>query len=565
MKVLPSICIIFEEDKLHLGIKNERVRFILFSVCIIFVALMNTIIVEGGKDMGNRIYPIGIQNFEKIRKEGYVYVDKTALMYKLVKSGSYYFLSRPRRFGKSLLISTLEAYFEAKRDLFEGLAVETLEKDWVKRPVFHLDLNIGKYDTPDSLDKILNETLDYWESLYGTRSAETTLALRFAGVVGRAYAQSGERVAILIDEYDKPLLQAIGNEELQREFRNTLKPFYGVLKTMDGCIKFALLTGVTKFGKVSVFSDLNNLNDISMDEPFISICGITEKEIHLNFEEDLHELAAAQKMTYQEVCNELKACYDGYHFTENTDGIYNPFSLLNTFFKMKFGNYWFETGTPTYLVELLRRNHYNLERMAHEETDADVLNCIYGDNEPIPVIFQSGYLTIKGYDKRFGLYRLGFPNREVEEGFIRFLMPFYTRFNQLEAPFEIQKFVREIEMGQPNAFFKRLQSFFADTPYELVKDLELHYQNILFIVFKLVGFYTQAEYHTSEGRVDLVVKTADYIYVMEFKLEGTAEEALQQIEEKQYALPFEADPRKLFKIGVNFSNKTRNIEKWIIE
>ena len=211
---------------------------------------MNTIIVEGGKDMGNRIYPIGIQNFEKIRKEGYVYVDKTALMYKLVKSGSYFFLSRPRRFGKSLLISTLEAYFEAKRDLFEGLAVETLEKDWVKRPVLHLDLNIGKYDTPDSLDKILNETLDYWESLYGTRSAETTLALRFAGVVGRAYEQSGERVAILIDEYDKPLLQAIGNEELQREFRNTLKPFYGVLKTMDGCIKFALLTGVTKFGKV---------------------------------------------------------------------------------------------------------------------------------------------------------------------------------------------------------------------------------------------------------------------------------------------------------------------------
>ena len=285
-------------------------------------------IVEGGKDMGNRIYPIGIQNFEKIRKEGYVYVDKTALMYKLVKSGSYYFLSRPRRFGKSLLISTLEAYFEAKRDLFEGLAVDALEKDWVKRPVLHLDLNIGKYDTPDSLDKILNETLDYWESLYGTRSAETTLALRFAGVVGRAYEQSGERVAILIDEYDKPLLQAIGNEELQREFCNTLKPFYGVLKTMDGCIKFALLTGVTKFGKVSVFSDLNNLNDISMDEPFISICGITEKEIHLNFEEDLHELAAAQKMTYQEVCNELKACYDGYHFTENTDGIYNPEYIL---------------------------------------------------------------------------------------------------------------------------------------------------------------------------------------------------------------------------------------------
>ena len=279
----------------------------------------------------------------------------------------------------------------------------------------------------------------------------------------------------------------------------------------------------------------------------------------------MHELAAAQKMTYQEVCNELKACYDGYHFTENTDGIYNPFSLLNTFFKMKFGNYWFETGTPTYLVELLRRNHYNLERMVHEETDADVLNSIYGDDQPIPVIFQSGYLTIKGYDERFGLYRLGYPNREVEEGFIKFLMPFYTRFNKQESAFEIQKFVYEIRAGEVDAFFRRLQSFFADTPYELVRQLELHYQNVLFIVFKLVGFYVKAEYHTSQGRIDLVLQTDRYIYVMEFKLQGSAEEALLQIEEKGYALPFANDTRQLFKIGVNFSAAIRNIESWIVK
>lgn len=512
-----------------------------------------------------RIYPIGVQNFESLRKDGYVYIDKTALIHQLVSSGRYYFLSRPRRFGKSLLISTLEAYFQGKRELFEGLAMATLEKEWVKRPVLHLDLNIGKYDTPDSLDKMLDNALSKWESLYGTGVAESTLALRFKGIVERACEQTGERVAILIDEYDKPLLQAIGNYDLQREFRNTLKPFYGVLKTMDGCIKFALLTGVTKFGKVSVFSDLNNLDDITMREPYVSLCGITEQEIHDNFEEEIHELATAQGMTYPEACSELKKCYDGYHFVENTEGIYNPFSLLNTFKYKKFGSYWFETGTPTYLVDLLRNNHYDLERMTHEETDADVLNSIYGDEEPIPVIFQSGYLTIKEYDKRFGLYRLGFPNREVEEGFIKFLMPFYTRFSKIEAPFEIQKFVREIEQGQPEAFLKRLQSFFADTPYELVRELELHYQNVLFIIFKLVGFYTQAEYHTSEGRVDLVVKTTDYIYVMEFKLEGTAEEAIRQINEKHHALPFEADPRKLFKVGVSFCNKTRNIGKWIIE
>ena len=515
--------------------------------------------------MSNKIYPIGIQNFESLRKDGYFYIDKTALIYQLVKTGRYYFLSRPRRFGKSLMISTLEAYFQGKKELFEGLAMEKLEKDWIKHPIFHLDLNIEKYDRLESLDNILNRALTEWEKLYGAEPSERSFSLRFAGVVGRAYEQTGQRVVILVDEYDKPLLQAIGNQTLQNEFRNTLKPFYGVLKTMDGCIKFAMLTGVTKFGKVSVFSDLNNVEDISMWNVYDELCGISDREIHENLEEELHEMAEVQKMTYEELCAKLKEYYDGYHFTHNSIGIYNPFSLLNVFKRNDFGSYWFETGTPTYLVELLKRNHYNLEQMAHEETNVDMLNSIYGDEQPIPVIFQSGYLTIKGYDKEFGLYHLGFPNREVEEGFVKFLMPFYTRFNKLEAPFEIQKFVREVRAGEIDAFFRRLQSFFADTPYELVKDLELHYQNVLFIVFKLVGFYVKAEYHTSYGRIDLVLQTDKYIYVMEFKLDGTAEEALQQINEKEYAQPFLSDNRKLFKIGVNFSAKTRNIEQWIVE
>ena len=515
--------------------------------------------------MGDKIYPIGIQNFEKIRNEGYYYVDKTALIYRLVKTGSYYFLSRPRRFGKSLLISTLEAYFLGKKELFEGLAMAQLEKNWIRRPVLHLDLNIGKYDAPDSLDKILEEALSKWEITYGTGVGETTLALRFKGIVERASQQSGQRVAILVDEYDKPLLQAIGNKELQSAYRNTLKPFYGVLKTMDGYIQFAMLTGVTKFGKVSVFSDLNNLIDISMDARYVALCGITGKEIQDNFEEDLHELAEAQKMTYEEAKAELKACYDGYHFTHNSIGIYNPFSLLNAFKRKEFGNYWFETGTPTYLVRLLQKHHYDLERMAHEETDIQVLNSIDSEStNPIPVIYQSGYLTIKGYDERFGIYYLGFPNREVEEGFMRFLLPYYTTVTKVESPFEILKFTREVESGDYDSFFRRLQSFFADTPYEMIRDLELHYQNVLFIVFKLVGFYVKVEYHTSEGRVDLVLQTDRFIYVMEFKLNGTAEEALRQINEKQYARPFETDGRKLFKVGVNFSKKSRNIEKWIV-
>ena len=515
--------------------------------------------------MSTKIYPIGIQNFEKIRNDGYLYIDKTALMYQMVKTGSYYFLSRPRRFGKSLLISTLEAYFQGKKELFTGLAVERLEKDWIKYPILHLDLNIEKYDTPESLDNILEKSLTAWEKLYGAEPSERSFSLRFAGIIERACKQAGQRVVILVDEYDKPMLQAIGNEKLQKQFRDTLKPFYGALKTMDGYITFAFLTGVTTFGKVSVFSDLNNLDDISMRKDYVEICGVSDQELHENLDIELHEFAETQGLSYDKLCTKLKEYYDGYHFTHNSIGIYNPFSLLNAFKYKEFGSYWFETGTPTYLVKLLKKHHYDLERMAHEETDAQVLNSIDSEStNPIPVIYQSGYLTIKGYDERFGIYRLGFPNREVEEGFIRFLLPFYANVNKVESPFEVQKFVREVETGDYDSFFHRLQSFFADTTYEVIREQELHYENVLFIVFKLVGFYTKVEYHTNNGRVDLILQTDKFIYIMEFKLNGTAEEALQQINNKRYALPFEADGRKLFKIGINFSEKTRNIEKWVV-
>ena len=503
--------------------------------------------------MSTKIYPIGIQNFEKIRNDGYLYIDKTALMYQMVKTGRYY-------------ISTLEAYFQGKKELFTGLAVERLEKDWIKYPILHLDLNIEKYDTPESLDNILEKSLTAWEKLYGAEPSERSFSLRFAGIIERACKQAGQRVVILVDEYDKPMLQAIGNEKLQKQFRDTLKPFYGALKTMDGYIKFAFLTGVTKFGKVSVFSDLNNLDDISMRKDYVEICGVSDQELHENLDIELHEFAETQGLSYDKLCTKLKEYYDGYHFTHNSIGIYNPFSLLNAFKYKEFGSYWFETGTPTYLVKLLKKHHYDLEQMAHEETDAQVLNSIDSEStNPIPVIYQSGYLTIKGYDERFGIYRLGFPNREVEEGFIRFLLPFYANVNKVESPFEVQKFVREVETGDYDSFFHRLQSFFADTTYEVIRDQELHYENVLFIVFKLVGFYTKVEYHTNNGRVDLILQTDKFIYIMEFKLNGTAEEALQQINDKRYALPFEADGRKLFKIGINFSEKTRNIEKWVVE
>ena len=511
-----------------------------------------------------KLYPVGIQNFEKIRRDGYCYIDKTALVYQLVKTGSYYFLSRPRRFGKSLLVSTLEAYFQGKKELFEGLDIHELEKEWKQYPVIHLDLNAKKFDTEEDLIRLIDRQLLVYEEEYGSVPTDVTIDDRFVSLIRNAAEKTGERVVILVDEYDKPMLQAIGNDTLQSEYRNTLKAFYGVLKSMDGYIKFALLTGVTKFGKVSVFSDLNNLMDLSRDLRYFDICGISEEELLRDFSGDIQELAAANGQTFEQACARLKEDYDGYHFCPDSPGMYNPFSILNTFAKKTYGSYWFETGTPTYLVELLKKSDYDLEEVSHVETDANILDSIFTDDNPIPVIYQSGYLTIKGYDKRFGIYTLGFPNREVEEGFMNFLLPFYSAVSKTRSPFEIKRFVTDVESGDIDGFMERLQSFLADCPYELAKDIELHYQNVLFIVFRLTGLYTKVEYHTSRGRIDLVLQTDSYVYVMEFKLDGSAEQALQQIEEKQYALPFAKDSRKVYTIGVNFSSETRNIDRWIV-
>ena len=513
-----------------------------------------------------KLYPVGIQNFEKIRRDGYCYIDKTALVYQLVKTGSYYFLSRPRRFGKSLLVSTLEAYFQGKKELFEGLDIHELEKEWKQYPVIHLDLNAKKFDTEEDLIRLIDRQLLVYEEEYGSVPTDVTIDDRFVSLIRNAAEKTGERVVILVDEYDKPMLQAIGNDTLQSEYRNTLKAFYGVLKSMDGYIKFALLTGVTKFGKVSVFSDLNNLMDLSRDHRYFDICGISEEELLKNFSEDIQELADANGQTFGQACEQLKTDYDGYHFCPDSPGMYNPFSILNTFAKKTYGSYWFETGTPTYLVELLKLHKYDLYRMAHEKTTSNVLDSIdAASTNPIPVIYQSGYLTIKGYIPEPRIFELGFPNREVEEGFMNFLLPYYTPVQESESGFAIWDFISDVKSGDIDGFMERLQSFLADCPYEIAKDIELHYQNVLFIVFRLAGLYTKVEYHTSRGRIDLVLQTDSYVYVMEFKLDGSAEQALQQIEDKQYALPFAKDSRKVYSIGVNFSSETRNIDKWIVK
>ena len=365
-------------------------------------------------------YPIGIQNFEKIRREGYVYVDKTQLMWKMVSEGSYYFLSRPRRFGKSLMISTLDAFFSGERELFKGLYADSVEWDWQQYPILHLDLNSREYKDEQSLEAELNRHLEAWEKLYGDEYKDRASEERFIHVINHAYEKTGMRVVILVDEYDKPLLQTIGNETLQNAYRSKLKAFYSVLKTLDAKIRFAFLTGVTKFGKVSVFSDLNNLTDLSFDERYATICGISEAELHDNFDESIQQLADANKMTKEACYERMKEDYDGYHFDIDTPGMYNPFSVLNTLSKCRFRDYWFETGTPSFLVYQLKKTGYPLDNMTEEELSADTLNSIdVMDVNPLPLLYQSGYLTIKDYDPEFNTYRLGFPNREVREGFIR--------------------------------------------------------------------------------------------------------------------------------------------------
>lgn len=370
-------------------------------------------------------YPIGIQDFEKLRTNGYSYVDKSRFVYKLATEGEYYFLSRPRRFGKSLFLSTLEAYFQGKKELFEGLAIYDLETEWKKYPIFHIDLNTANFREKDSLYMVLNDYLTTWESKYGARESEATLALRFKGVIARAAEKEGRGVVILIDEYDKPILQTLRDPELQAEHRAQLKAFYSVLKTQDRYIKFAFLTGVTKFGKVSVFSDLNNLTDISMDHRYISICGMTEKELLTNFKEGINELASANEDNETETIDKLRMRYSGYHFEENSEEIYNPFSVLNTLANSRYDDYWFKANTHTFLIDILKKHDYCITDLNKAQVKANMMNNV--DSNPIPVIYQSGYLTIKSYDERFKNYQLGIPNKEVEEGILNILSPFISK------------------------------------------------------------------------------------------------------------------------------------------
>ena len=518
--------------------------------------------------MQRRLYPIGIQTFSKIREGNYLYIDKTEYVYRMTHSeSSYVFLSRPRRFGKSLLTSTLHSYFEGRKELFEGLAIEKLEKEWIPYPVLHFDMSMAKHVDKEQLEKMLGIQLYRYEEIYGRLEQEETLNDRFTGLIQRAFRQTGRQAVVLIDEYDAPLLDVIHEEKNLPLLRNVMRNFYSPLKACDPYLRFVFLTGITKFSQLSIFSELNNIKNISMDEPYAALCGISEEEMLTQMSDDLDLLAARMKLTRDEVLKKLKENYDGYHFHPRGEGLFNPFSVLNAFSNMELGSYWFQTGTPTFLVEMLQKTEYDLRTLLDGiEAPASVFSEYRVDsNNPIPLIYQSGYLTIKGFDERFRNYLLEFPNDEVRYGFVDFLVPFYTGVKNNDQGFYIGKFINELESGDYDSFLTRLQAFFAHFSYELNAKTERHYQVIFYLVFKLMGQFTEAEVKSARGRADAVVKTPKFIYVFEFKLNGTAEEALKQIDEKGYLIPYQVDGREVIKLGVEFSAEERNISRWLNE
>ena len=510
----------------------------------------------------NMLYPIGIQSFEEIRSGGYAYVDKTALIYRLTSTGKYYFLSRPRRFGKSLLVSTMEAYFSGRKELFKGLAIESLEKDWTEYPVLHLDLTGSSYTDISNLKINLDQHLRKWESLYNVTPMSEDLSSRFKDIIDAAYRKTGQKVVILIDEYEKPIIDNIDNNELMEQFRRELQGFYSVIKGKDNAIRFAFLTGVTKLGKMSIFRGLNNLNDISIDARYADICGVSEQELKSYFGESVKTLAEMNGLSEEECYKKLASMYDGYHFCEDSIGLYNPFSLLNTFYSGKFRTYWFETRTPTFLVRYLKQGNYNLDNISKDDVSVETLTgANYVSPAPITLMYQAGYLTIKDFNPDFFTYNLDYPNEEVKRGFMHSLSQLFAPA-LIEGELSVYQFVRDIRDGNTKAFMDRLTAFFAGNSYMIQGDLELYFQNVMSIMLKMMGLYVKTEYQTSNGRIDIVFDTDKYVYIIELKRDESAEVALRQIEEKGYDKPFLASGKKIIKLGINFSSEAKTIDGW---
>ena len=562
-----------------------------------------------------RKLPIGVQSFKDLREKGFLYVDKTAYLFRLANSSKVYFLSRPRRFGKSLFLSTLAAYFRGQKELFKGLYVEKAEEEqaaqenrtpWQAYPVLYLDFNTGQYELSGALDETLRYFLDTEEPKYNLQQTGLSHAKRFTSLIQAAYQHTGKQVVILVDEYDKPLLQTMGvNEELNEHYRNTLKAFYSVIKTCDEYIRFAFLTGVTKFSKISIFSDLNNLKDISLHESYAGMCGITQKELETNFQPEVQALAEKQKLDYPQALAALKQWYDGYLFHPAGEGMYNPYSILNAFDDKEIKSYWFGTGTPTFLVNFLKEAHYYIPNLdGNVELDEEGLQTYRAvAQDALPILFQAGYLTIKTYIPEARMYRLGFPNNEVRYGFLKNLLPAYSGLPFVETGKSVWNFVEDIRRGNVEGVMERLKAIISGIAYdtfteENLKLREQNYQTAVYLVFTLMGQFVQTEVHcystamdgggstqqqcfgsaetrsqnytrmySFDRRADAVVITAASVYIFEFKLSsnGSAEDALNQIKENGYAEQYKVDGKKIVLVGSSFDEEKRTIKDWKTE
>ena len=520
-------------------------------------------------------YPIGIQSFDQIIEDGYVYVDKTALLYRLVTEGKIYFLSRPRRFGKSLLVSTLKCYFQGRKDLFKGLAIEKLESEWAEYPVFHIDFNGTDFTRSGKLDDIIGGTVGTWEKEYGRTTEFEDIGKRFAYVLQQAHQRYGRRCVVLVDEYDKPILDVLdtgytatidGKERLLEDIhREILKSFYSTFKLADEDLQFVLLTGVTKFSQVSGFSGFNQPADISMAEQYETLCGITQEELEHYFTEPIEALAKKYETTFEGMKTMLKHRYDGYHFSDNLTDVYNPFSLLNAFSMKDLRDYWFASGTPTYLIRLLNHTQEDLNELTGRYYSPEEFVDYKADVEkPLPMIYQSGYLTVKRYDRDFGTFLLDFPNNEVKSGFVSLVASSYLKPRE-----NLQSWIRSaviaLRKGDTEKLRALFTSFLAGIPYTMrdKREKERYFHYTFYLIFRLISVYTvYTEKEQSQGRSDCIVEKDGYIYIFEFKRDGSADEALAQIEAKGYARPYETDKRKLYKIGVNFSSETGTVEEW---
>lgn len=516
-------------------------------------------------------YAIGHQDFKGIIDGGYLYADKSSYIATLLEGNKYYFLARPRRFGKSLFLSTLEYFFLGERNLFKGLAIDSYVWDWESYPVIHLDLNGANYTVNESSlqTKLMNQMQEY-ERKYGVEVKEADLSVRFEKLIARLYDKYGRQVVVLVDEYEKPVIDTISNKELSDRYREILRGFYGVLKSADKYLKLVFLTGVTKFGQMSVFSALNNIKDISLDDRYAGICGITENELTHYFLEGIEDFALKYKIDASHAIKILKENYDGYHFSEHCPDIYNPYSLLNALDSLKIEPYWASTGTPSLLVECLLSHKYDLDNLNRATaTSRRLLNLNDQFDDPLTLFYQTGYLTIKHYDEDLSLYKLGYPNREVEQSFFEYLLPYYSNLDRVDMESITDDFKKNINCGEPQQAIEILQAFSAGINYDLIPTpkVERHFQTILYMFASLVvskNIKVSPEKKTSDGRIDLIIETPKYVYIIELKRDSTPETALQQIKDKHYSLPFSKDGRTIFLIGINFSTAERRIDSFKI-